>query len=83
VFKYLGTISYGIYMFHVFSIFMAYKLLKDSGISEKSNLFYTLCPIVATGLAVGLAALSYHFFEKRFLKSRATKTPIIISLVTT
>jgi peptidoglycan/LPS O-acetylase OafA/YrhL len=83
VFKYLGKISYGIYMFHIFSIFMAYKLLKDSGIAEKSDLFYTLCPIVATGLATGLAALSYHFFEQRFLRSRAIKTPTVINLTTT
>jgi peptidoglycan/LPS O-acetylase OafA/YrhL len=73
VFKYLGKISYGIYMFHIFSIFMAYKLLKDSGISEKSDTFYMLCPILATGLATGLAALSYHFFEQTFLhKERHT-----------
>jgi peptidoglycan/LPS O-acetylase OafA/YrhL len=67
VFKYLGKISYGIYIFHIFSIFFSYKILKDMGIVEKSTLFYALCPIVATLISVGLAALSYAFFEKRFL----------------
>jgi peptidoglycan/LPS O-acetylase OafA/YrhL len=83
VFKYLGNISYGIYMFHIFSIFLSYKLLKDSGVSEKSGAFYLLCPILATLLATGLAALSYHFFEQRFLRSRAIKTPSAINLKTT
>jgi peptidoglycan/LPS O-acetylase OafA/YrhL len=67
VFKYLGKISYGIYIFHIFSIYFTYKLLKDIGIVEKSTLFYTLYPIVATLISIGLAALSYEFFEKRFL----------------
>jgi peptidoglycan/LPS O-acetylase OafA/YrhL len=80
VFKYLGKISYGIYMFHIFSIFMSYKLLKISGIAERSDTFYTLCPIIATLLATGFAALSYHFFEQRFLRSRAIKTPIAMNL---
>jgi peptidoglycan/LPS O-acetylase OafA/YrhL len=68
VFKYLGKISYGIYIFHIFSIYLTYKILKDMGIAEKSETFYLLCPIVATLISIGLAALSYHFFESRFLK---------------
>jgi peptidoglycan/LPS O-acetylase OafA/YrhL len=82
VFKYFGRISYGIYMFHIFSIFMAYKLLKINGIAERSDTFYILCPIIATLLATGLAALSYHFFEQRFLRSRAMKTPIVVNFET-
>lgn len=67
VFKYLGKISYGIYIFHIFSIYLTYKILKDIGLVERSEAFYVLCPLVATLISVGLAALSYHFFESRFL----------------
>jgi peptidoglycan/LPS O-acetylase OafA/YrhL len=68
VFKYLGKISYGIYIFHIIAIYLTYKILKDIGLSEKSDIFYVLCPIGATLISVGLAALSYYFFESRFLK---------------
>ena len=68
VFKYLGKISYGIYIFHIFSIYLTYKILKNIGIVEKSDTFYVLCPLVATLMSIGLAALSFRFFESRFLK---------------
>ncbi len=67
VLKYLGKISYGIYMFHIFSILLTYKILKNVGIVEKSALFHALCLIVGTLISIGLAALSYAFFEKQFL----------------
>jgi peptidoglycan/LPS O-acetylase OafA/YrhL len=68
VFKYLGKISYGIYVFHIYAIYLTYKILKDIGIGEKTETFYILCPIGATLIAIALASLSYHFFESRFLK---------------
>jgi peptidoglycan/LPS O-acetylase OafA/YrhL len=68
VFKYLGKISYGIYIFHIYAIYLTYKILKDIGIGERSEKFYILCPIGATLIAIALASLSYHFFESRFLK---------------
>lgn len=73
VFKYLGKISYGIYMFHIFSIYSTYKILKNIGIVEKSDVFYILCPIIATLISIGLAALSYRFFEQRFLALKDKK----------
>jgi peptidoglycan/LPS O-acetylase OafA/YrhL len=68
--KYLGKISYGIYMFHIFAIYITYAFLKNIGIAEKSNLFYFLVPVVATVLSVALASFSYTFFEQRFQKHK-------------
>lgn len=56
---YLGTISYGIYLFH----FPALLLVKDAQIPNILKLGIVL------GAAIGAAALSWHFFEKRFLKT--------------
>jgi peptidoglycan/LPS O-acetylase OafA/YrhL len=66
VFKHLGKISYGIYIFHVFSVWFTYQLLENV-LDIKSDMFYILCPIVATIIAVALSSISYEFFEKRFL----------------
>ena len=66
LFKYLGKISYGIYIFHVFAVWLSYQLLENV-LDTKSEIFYILCPIVATIIAVALSSLSYEFFEKRFL----------------
>ncbi|MEO6190391.1 MAG: acyltransferase, partial [Saprospiraceae bacterium] len=68
-FKYLGKISYGIYIFHVFSIFLAYNLLKNIGLKDSNtNLFYSVFLFLSLGISVGLATLSYHYFEIHFLK---------------
>lgn len=67
--KYLGKISFGIYIFHLFSIRLSEKILIDFlqfDISSTSYLF--LYPLIATLLAVGFAVVSYEYFEKHFLK---------------
>lgn len=55
---YLGTISYGIYLFH-WPILLQ---IKDFNIAPIAKL------ILVVASTVSLAALSWHFFEKRFLK---------------
>ncbi len=72
VLKYLGNISYGIYMFHLIAIYSAYYLLKKAGLPELSWQFYFLLPALATLFAVALAAFSYRFLEERFLKMKKT-----------
>jgi peptidoglycan/LPS O-acetylase OafA/YrhL len=69
---YLGQISYGLYVFHLFFIRLTthwivprlpgahYDIVRISGIYA-----------IALTLTVGTAALSYSFFEKPFLKLKA------------
>ena len=72
--RYLGKISYGIYLLQHFAIFFLFKTLvgahpsADTAISSRAagiGIF-----ILAAGLTTGLAALSYSLLESRFLKMR-------------
>lgn len=72
--KYLGKISYGIYMFHLIALYISYFLLKVSGIEEESKLFYLLLPVISTVFSVVMAALSYKFVEDPFLKMKKPRT---------
>lgn len=57
--QYLGTISYGLYMIHNFIPFLVYDLVGAPKLvlSLQLPLFF--------GLTVGIAALSWHCFEKK------------------
>ncbi len=65
--KYLGKISFGIYIFHMFSIRICFKLLADSGLHPERFEFHLLFPLVSAIIAVTLASASYELIEKRFL----------------
>jgi peptidoglycan/LPS O-acetylase OafA/YrhL len=68
LFRFFGTISYSLYVFHWPLYLMLYPILKRW--AEKNIEFITpsvVTSIIATGLSVILAWLSFHFFEKRFL----------------
>jgi len=69
IFRTLGRISYGIYLFHppvcrLVITFMV-KVLKIPNSFFAYDILYF---IIATAATAGLAWLSYEFFEKRFLK---------------
>jgi len=61
VFRYLGSISYGIYMFHSLAIYIAMKFVAGD---------LLLYP-VAFALTLAMAAASHHFFERPFLQWRS------------
>lgn len=60
VLEYLGKISYGIYMFHIFPIVLLCNVWPDGN----SWLVFLL----DIGITIALAALSYHYFENYFLR---------------
>jgi peptidoglycan/LPS O-acetylase OafA/YrhL len=66
--KYLGKISFGIYIFHLFAIRLSEKILLSLKFDVFSTQYLILYPLIATVLAVGFAVISYEFFEKHFLK---------------
>ncbi len=76
VFRYLGKISYGIYLLQHFVIFFIFK----AWIEKQWRPPFTGFPgsriggigifLLAVLLTTGLAALSYTFFESRFLKRK-------------
>lgn len=62
VLRYLGKISFGIYVYHVFCM-AAGKKIADA-IAPGS---WCVATLASAALTLSVAALSYQFFEKRFL----------------
>ncbi|MGJ1431144.1 acyltransferase family protein [Sphingobacterium spiritivorum] len=82
LFVYLGRISYGMYVFHITVYWITYTIFKEElaffsegiGLPEWKN---NVGAIIAFIVTVTIAALSYRFFEKPFLrlKKRFTFIP--------
>ena len=64
----LGNIAYGIYMYHTICITICLYSLKATGL-DKSNLLAFNIALYASSilLTIGIAQLSYKYFEKPFL----------------
>jgi peptidoglycan/LPS O-acetylase OafA/YrhL len=67
---YLGKISYGLYVFHIISIRLAFQLFEAIQNTEGRSLeeLNTLVFIAGLIITVVLSAASYQFIEKPFLK---------------
>ncbi len=78
--SYLGKISYGLYVIHNFAISMSWGLIAWLGHPSWLEKIYAV-PMFRlvgfAGLTIGLAALSWHFFEKP-LNNLKYKFPYII-----
>jgi len=63
---YLGTISYGIYVYHNFIPSLMYKTLGLRSIADVLELpsAWPLDSLLKGGIAISVAALSWHFFER-------------------
>lgn len=73
--SYLGKISYGIYMYHTFVLFLVFPFankyfLEKEGSTISYNLFLYITSYIITIL---LSSLSYHYFEIKFIKIKDTK----------
>jgi peptidoglycan/LPS O-acetylase OafA/YrhL len=62
--RYLGKISYGLYVFHTFALYLAEKAMRGDVHNLRSFIAYWC---LALALTITLAALSYRFFETPFL----------------
>ena len=77
IFYHLGSISYGIYMYHmvvvvgVLQIFSS--IFKDNKNGLTSNICYYVFSILIT---VCVSYISYHYFEKIFLKAKEKYTKV-------
>lgn len=63
--RYLGKISYGLYVLHMLGLYIATKLFGDYPHSLGSFVRYWFTGLLLT---VAMAALSYRFFESPFLR---------------
>lgn len=62
---YLGKISYGLYVFHLFGLMLAKNIL---GVSLKNNSSAVSIAVLGFALTLIFAIASYHLLEKPFLK---------------
>jgi peptidoglycan/LPS O-acetylase OafA/YrhL len=70
---YLGRISFGLYVYHLFALYVANRLL----IGHLPSIVSPMLPLkaaVTLGLSIMMAAISYHFFELPFLKMKRRHT---------
>jgi peptidoglycan/LPS O-acetylase OafA/YrhL len=66
---FLGTYSYGIYLIHMPLMIVGGHLLAHAGsLGASQSLSALLLTIFAGGLSIGLAMLSFRYFEEPFLK---------------
>jgi peptidoglycan/LPS O-acetylase OafA/YrhL len=66
--SYLGKISYGIYLFHIFAIVFACKLVSCFFDKEGSLLVTFFLCLSTLILSIVFGGISYHYYESYFLK---------------
>jgi peptidoglycan/LPS O-acetylase OafA/YrhL len=71
-FHYLGKISYGLYMYHMLGIVIAFKGLKALGINNIVLLY-----LASMLLTVIISGLSYSCFERFFIKKKIRFSKVI------
>lgn len=70
--KYLGKISYGLYMFHYILIVLVFRFCIYFNI--QNNLIYYSLSILLT---IIVASLSYRFYEKRFIDMKVKYSEVL------
>ncbi len=60
--QYIGSISYGMYLFHIICLAVAFKVLDIYGLGKEWPVFF-----LGTTLTIIVAGLSFKFYEKPFL----------------
>ncbi|TMI72346.1 MAG: acyltransferase [Bacteroidetes bacterium] len=74
--KYIGRISYGLYVYH-WPVLCLFKIYLIDRLVNGGNTYYTSYAVVsllALGVAVILSILSYHLFEKKMLALKEVMT---------
>jgi peptidoglycan/LPS O-acetylase OafA/YrhL len=69
VMNFIGKISYGIYVYHPLIIFLTYKTIKPFENSTLQNYLFIFTLIIS--LTIGIAYVSYTYFENKFIKLKS------------
>ena len=76
-YKFLGKISYGIYMYHLIVIFIAIKSMIYFGYTNFSSLKANVVLYVfSIGITIVISHFSYNYFEGYFLKMKVKYTSV-------
>ena len=65
---YLGKVSYGLYVFHAFFVYLIFYPANESSVTNYFQHHKMVGIVLSFGLTVAAAALSYRFFERPLLK---------------
>ncbi|HEX2616462.1 MAG TPA: acyltransferase, partial [Flavobacteriales bacterium] len=65
---YLGRISYGLYCLHMIGYLAAIQVLHRTGLDKHAWQVLLFQPAVALAVSIGLAALSFRYLERPFLR---------------
>jgi len=78
-FNYLGKISYGIYVYHLFAIVFCIKIFSLYYPTTTGLYFLWSFSLLAASilLTVGISHISYKYFESRILKKKMNYTTIL------
>jgi len=71
ILRFLGKYSYGLYVFHLPVWLLKMRLLPPERLAShlgSGTLVWMLDVVIPFALSVGIAFLSWHFYEKKFLK---------------
>ena len=74
--KYLGNISYAMYVTHIITIGLAIAFFRKKGIHFSEGAFGWGLPILATVLCMAFSSLLYYCFERPILKLKKRFTTI-------
>jgi peptidoglycan/LPS O-acetylase OafA/YrhL len=78
-YAYLGNISFGIYMYHTLCIAIVMTILQKIGLDKENWIaFNAILYSVSIILTIGLAGLSYKYYESYFLTLKQ-KFMIVVS----
>lgn len=67
--NWLGTLSYGIYMYHLLVIYLVFLAFNYINVSQWNNIvFNVVVYTLIIGLTVGVAEASHRWFERPFLR---------------
>ena len=64
----LGVFTYGLYCLHFLGLYFAIKLMNSMHLNGSLNAVAFSMILVALLLSIGISLMSYHFYEKWFLR---------------
>ena len=79
--RYLGNISFGMYMIHIMIVIGCIKYFKHSDLKFSETLCGWIMPLVATLITISFATLLYYCFERPVLKLKQRFTTVKSKLI--
>lgn len=68
--RYLGQISYGIYMYHMIALYAVSFFFKKTTFLVDSVWFHPMYLLLSGGITIIIAHFSYKYYEMWFLKKK-------------